>query len=89
MSGARGRDLLRHHYESDCFVADGEAGKACGQVIVTTDLSSSSLSAVDLSLDVGASDMDWGSSAHTSRYCCVFFCLLFSCCSGVRVYDTW
>lgn len=53
----------QHHHNEDCGGAL-VGGKSAGHALVSAELSSSSLSAVDLCV----SDIDWGTSAHTTRY---------------------
>ena len=62
MSDALFQEMHRHHHHG-CHVAD-DVGKSTSHALVGTDLSSSSLSAVDLC----GTDIDWDTSAHTSRY---------------------
>lgn len=54
---------VREHHHQGC-VGAVVGGKSAGHMLVSADLSSSSLSAVDFC----ASDIDWDTSPHTTRY---------------------
>lgn len=57
------REHHHNHHHQGC-VGAVVGGKSAGHVLVSADLSSSSLSAVDFC----ASDIDWDTSPHTTRY---------------------